>query len=158
MSWPTIRKAAWPAGVVPNVVDYEAARKAFSWEAARAQLDGLPGGRGLNIAHEAVDRHAAGDRAGKVAFRWITRRGAVTEVTYAELRARTNRLANALGDLGVGPGDRVFTLLGRVPELYVTVLGTLIVSWSGCYRATLPTIHGHPCSLLRKCIPRECLR
>ena len=28
-----------------------------SWAAARRQLDGLPGGRGLNIAHEAVDRH-----------------------------------------------------------------------------------------------------
>jgi hypothetical protein len=28
-------------------------------EAVRKELDGLPGGRGLNIAHEAVDRHAA---------------------------------------------------------------------------------------------------
>ena len=36
--------------VTPNLVDYEAARASFSWDAARAELSGLPGGRGLNIA------------------------------------------------------------------------------------------------------------
>jgi hypothetical protein len=35
-----IHKSAWPNGVVPNVVDYAAARAAFSWEAARDELDG----------------------------------------------------------------------------------------------------------------------
>ena len=122
---PTIHKTAWPAGVVPNVVDYEATRATFSWEAARAELTGLPGGRGLNIAHEAVDRHAAGPLADKVAFRWIERDGRRRDATYGELRAATNRFANALRALDVGKGDRVFSLLGRVPELYVTALGTL---------------------------------
>ena len=41
----------------------------------RRQLDGLPGGRGLNIAHEAVDRHATGPLADRVAFRWLRRDG-----------------------------------------------------------------------------------
>ena len=40
---------------VPNLADYTAYRKTFSWEAAARELDGLPGG-GLNIAHEAVER------------------------------------------------------------------------------------------------------
>ncbi len=53
------------------------------------------------------------------------RDGTTTEATYGELAARTNRFANVLGALGVGAGDRVFTLLGRVPELYAVVLGTL---------------------------------
>ena len=48
-------------GVEPNLVDYDDARRSFTWEAARAALDGLPGG-GLNIAHEAVTRHATGAR------------------------------------------------------------------------------------------------
>jgi acetyl-CoA synthetase len=125
MAWSTIRKHSWPAGVVPNVTDYEHARATFSWDAARRRLDGLPGGRGLNMAHEAVDRHAAGPRAEHVALRWLGRDDTVRHVTYAELAAQTNRVANALRTLGVGKGDRVFTLLGRVPELYLTALGTL---------------------------------
>src|SRR5213594_3163451 len=43
---------------------------AFWWQTARGWLDGLSHGRGLNIAHEAVDRHASGPRAGKAALRW----------------------------------------------------------------------------------------
>jgi acetyl-CoA synthetase len=121
----TIRKDRWPAGVVPNVVDYGAEVASFSWDRARRDLDGLPGGRGLNIAHEAVDRHAEGSRAEHPAFRWIGRDGSTTVVTYAELGRRTSQFANALRGLGIGKGDRVVSLLGRVPELYLTVLGTL---------------------------------
>ena len=95
------------------------------WKDARDELDGLPDGQGLNMAYEAVDRHAGGPNAGRVAFRWVARDGTCTEATYADLAERTNRFANVLRDLGVGKGDRVFTLLGRVPELYVTVLGAL---------------------------------
>jgi acetyl-CoA synthetase len=124
-TWATIRKHGWPGEVTPNVVDYEAAYAEFSWETARTALDGLPGGRGLNIAHEAVDRHAAGPRGDRVAVRWLRRDGSVDETTYRQLAASTNRFANVLAGLGVGRGDRVFTLLGRVPELYVTVLGAL---------------------------------
>jgi acetyl-CoA synthetase len=97
----------------------------ITWDAARRELDGLPGGRGLNIAHEAVDRHAAGPGADRVAFRWLRRDGTVVDATYEDLRRQTNRFANALGELGVDPGDRVFTLAGRIPELYVAALGTL---------------------------------
>jgi acetyl-CoA synthetase len=93
--------------------------------ARRAQLDGLPGGRGLNIAYEAVDRHAAGPRGGVVALRCVAKDGSVREFTYADLARATSRFANLLRMLGVGRGDRVFTLLGRVPELYIAVLGTL---------------------------------
>ncbi len=46
-------------------------------------------------------------------------------MTYAQLAGRTNQVANALESLGIEPGDRVSTLLGRVPELYLTVIGTL---------------------------------
>jgi acetyl-CoA synthetase len=102
----------------------DAARRAF-WAEAREHLDGLPGGRGLNIAHETVDRHACGAAASRVALRFLRRGGVVEDVTYAALRERTSRVANALADLGVGAGDRVFVLLGHQPELYDTVLGAL---------------------------------
>jgi acetyl-CoA synthetase len=124
-TWATIRKDVRPGPVPPNVADYDAARAAFTWEAARGALDGLPGGRGLNIAHEAVDRHAASARRDHVAVRWLRRDGRVDEATYGRLADETSRFAGALEDLGVSAGDRVFTLLGRVPELHVAVLGTL---------------------------------
>jgi acetyl-CoA synthetase len=110
---------------LPNMPDYARARREFSWARARAALDGLPGGRGLNIAHEAVDRHLAAGRGDGVALRCIALAGARQEITFAGLARATNRFANLLGRLGVAPGDRVFAVLGRVPELVIAALGTL---------------------------------
>ncbi len=96
----------------------------LGWEEARRALSGLPGG-GLNIAHEAVDRHAAGERAGKVAIRWLAAAGGAREITYAELARLSNRYANLFRALGVARGDVVFVLCGRIPDLYASVLGAL---------------------------------
>jgi acetyl-CoA synthetase len=124
MGWEPIRKNA-RHGADANLADYGVAAREFSWRQARARLDGLPGGRGLNIAHEAVDRHAAGARRDTVALRCVAKDGIVTDITYAGLARRTSRFANVLRSLGVGRGDRVFSLLNRAPELYVAALGTL---------------------------------
>jgi acetyl-CoA synthetase len=119
-----IQKCIEDLRVAPNLRDYEQARASFTWEAARAELEGLPSG-GLNIAHEAIDRHARGALAKKVAIRWISRDDAVEDLTYEWLSDRTNRFANALESLSVGPRDAVFSLAGRIPELYIAALGTL---------------------------------
>ena len=94
------------------------------WEVARQALDGLPDG-GLNIAHEALDRHVAAGHGGHVAIRWLPKKGDPVDLTYAHLSLQTNRFANALGSLGYDGGHGVATLSGRVPELYVAALGTL---------------------------------
>jgi acetyl-CoA synthetase len=119
-----IDKPVGPGGLVPNMVDYASARAQFSWEAARAELAGLPDGA-LNIAHEAVGRHAAGARSAQLALRWLGRDGAVRDFTYADLDRDASRFANVLAGLGVAKGDRVFVLAGRIPELYLAVLGGL---------------------------------
>jgi len=121
---PRIRKDPAKLEPRPHLLDYAAARASFSWEQARAGLSGLPGG-GLNIAHEAVHRHARGPRAQRTALRWISKDGSRRAFTYAELAADAGRFANGLRKLGVQPGERVFLLLGRVPELYVAMLGAL---------------------------------
>ena len=113
-----------PGVLPPNLVDYDSAYARFSWESARGELDGLPAG-GINIADEAVDRHALGAARGKVALRCLGRDGSARDITYGELSELTSRFAQALDHLGVGVGDRVFVLLPRVPELYVAALGTL---------------------------------
>ncbi|MFP3905848.1 MAG: acetate--CoA ligase [Acidimicrobiales bacterium] len=109
----------------PNLADYTAERARFDWAQARASLDGLPGGAGLNIAHETVDRHLTHDRGDRVAIRWLGKDGSRRDLTYADLAASSSRWANALESLGVEAGDTVFTLLGRIPDLYVAVIGAL---------------------------------
>ncbi len=124
-SWKTIEKPRAGWRVVPNLLDYEQVRAAFSWEAARRELDGLPGARGLNIAHEAVDRHVTGPRRDHLALRWLGKRGEVRDFTYADLLQLTNRFANVIRRLGAAKGERVFALAGRIPELYISALGSL---------------------------------
>ena len=94
------------------------------WRHARQALDGLPDG-GLNIAHEAVDRHVGHGQGARVALRFLSAGGGVSELTYRELARESNRFANALRGLGVKSGDTVFTLLGRAPALYVASLGAM---------------------------------
>ena len=125
----TVEATGWiapppPGATPPNLLDYEAACRSFSWASARTELEGLPGGAGLNIAHEAVDRHATGAGGSRTALRWLGRDGTRRDFSYAELRELSNRFANVLRGLGVGPGDRVVSLLGRVPELHIAALGT----------------------------------
>ena len=124
MDWDPIHKHPAELAVAPNVPDYDAARAAFDLEAETSFI-GLPAAGGINIAFEAVDRHAAGPEADRVALRWLGRKGDQKDITYRDLATLTNRFAGALWSLGVGPGDRVFTLAGRIPELYVAVLGAL---------------------------------
>ena len=121
---PLIHKTAHDLRVPPNLSDYDAQCRAFSWDAARQALQGLPGG-GLNIAFEAVDRHAAGALRDRVALRFVARSAPALDLSYGELARQTNRFANVLKSLGVGQGDRLFVLAGRIPDLYIAVLGAL---------------------------------
>lgn len=113
------------AKTLPNLRDYESMYACFNWDSERKNLSGLPNGKGLNIAHEAVDRHAMSSLKDTVALRWIKKDRSVTDFTYRELSALTSRFANVLETLGVQKGDRVFSLAGRIPELYIAALGTL---------------------------------
>ncbi len=105
-----------------NLQDYDSVYRSFSWDDARAELDGLSGG-GLNIAYEAVDRHLAGGRGDRVALRWLGKDGSRQDLTYAELAQQSNRFAAVLRSLGVERGAAVFGLMGRRPELYIAALG-----------------------------------
>ena len=120
----TISKTADDFRVPPNLLDYSAERRQFSWTAARNALSARPG-EWINIAHEAVDRHVAVGQAERPAFRFISRGSPDRIVTYGELSGLTNRFANVLRSLGIGKGDRLFILSGRIPELYIAVLGSL---------------------------------
>ncbi|HJV21552.1 MAG TPA: acetate--CoA ligase [Holophagaceae bacterium] len=107
-------------GATPNLPDYERARREFTWSGAEAELEGF-----TNMAEAAVDRHALGPKAGKVALRFLSPDRPPLDLTYAELMELSNRFANVITTLGVLKGERIFALLGRIPELYLAALGTL---------------------------------
>lgn len=123
MPWDPIRKRP-EEFARSNLRDYDRAVEDFSWDQARALLDGLSDG-GLNIAYEAVDRHVAHGLGNKIALRWIGQDDNIRDFTYSDLQRQANRFANTLRSLDVTKGDRVYCLLGRVPELYVAALGAL---------------------------------
>lgn len=119
-----IHKTATGQPVQPHWTDYESERRKDMWVLARSALQGLPAG-GLNMGFEAVDRHATGPLRDHVALRFVARDTPAQELSYVDLMRQTNRFANVLQRLGVGKGDRLFVLAGRIPELYVAVLGAL---------------------------------
>ncbi len=119
-----IHKSARDLPVPAHLADWAATCASFSWPQVRGELAGTEAGV-LNIAQLAVDRHAQGPHAHRTALRFLGAGAAVSDVDFAELKSLTDRFANALAALGVGAGDRVFVLAGRVPALYVAVLGAL---------------------------------
>ena len=125
MAFAAIKKDLENWREMPNLADYERTCAAFSWQESERELEGLPGRRGLNIAHEAVDRHANGPLRDHLALRWLGKQGEARDFSYGDLYRLTNQFANVLRTVGVGKGDRVFALAGRIPELYIAALGTL---------------------------------
>lgn len=108
-----------------NLTNYQQELASFSWNKVAGELDQVPGGKGRNIAYEAVDRHAMGDLKDTVALRFVRKDKSIEEFTYSELKSFTSKFANVLKNLSLNKGDRVFSLTGRIPELYITALGTL---------------------------------
>lgn len=115
--------------VPPNLRNYEHARAEFDWSDVPDLCEGLGSGA-CNIAYAAVDRHANGPLASRTALRFIGEAGvtgdlAARDVSYSELASQACRFTNVLRSLGVGKGERVFVIMGRIPELYISMLGAL---------------------------------
>jgi len=118
-----IHKTAADLRMAPNMADPDATRASFSWDQVRDEL-GAPADD-FNIARLAVDRHARGGRADRVALRLVSPGREAQALSYADLQRLTDRFANASRALGTGKGDRVFILAGRTAPLYAAVLGSL---------------------------------
>ena len=78
-------------------------------------------GAKYNIVHDAVDKQAK-LRKNKVAYIWEGEPEEERKITYGELHAEVNRLANVLKALGIKKGDRVTIWLPMIPELPIAML------------------------------------
>ncbi|NNE81459.1 MAG: acetate--CoA ligase [Silicimonas sp.] len=130
MDRPTIAKTP-ETRKATNMQDYAQTRATFLWDTAEKDIDGFAGGT-LNIAHEAINRHVAAGHGDQIALRWIGKKDDVRDFTYHDLQVQTNRFANVLRAEGLTRGDKVYALLGRVPELYIAALGTLKAGCTFC--------------------------
>jgi acetyl-CoA synthetase len=109
----------------PNLKDYGTLSISFNWQNEQHLMNGLPVNKGLNIAYEAIERHATGELKDTVALRCIQKDYTIKDFTYGNLNKLSSRFANVLTMLGVNKGEKVFALTGRIPELYISALGTL---------------------------------
>jgi acetyl-CoA synthetase len=107
----------------PHLDNYERTCKSFSWQHLQETLVDRADSR-MNMAQIVIDRHAAAI-PDVLAVRFIDALDRRLDLTYAQLQKQANQFANALAGRGVGRGAVVASLLGRCPELFVTVLGTL---------------------------------
>ncbi len=114
-----------PVTQLSNLGDYGRARESFDWSDVEKQFSWDTTGN-INMAYEAIDRHADGALKDKIALYYSDDRRDES-YTFAEMKAHSNKFANVLRKYGVGRGDRVFIFMPRTPELYFALLGTLKV-------------------------------
>ncbi len=106
-----------------NLGNYEEAYKNFDWQNIHQAFSWSKTSK-VNMAYEAIDRHAESEKAEKVALYYsdATR----DEVyTFAQMKSKSNQAANVLKNIGVTKGDRIFIFMPRSPELFFVLLGAI---------------------------------
>ncbi|GHA92776.1 AMP-dependent synthetase [Streptomyces tendae] len=93
--------------------DYTAAYEGFTWPRPDA----------FNWALDWFDVIADGN--GRTALHIVEEDGREVRVSFAEMSARSNRVANRLREWGVGPEDRILVMLGNQVELWETALAAM---------------------------------
>ncbi|MEP6851075.1 MAG: acetate--CoA ligase [bacterium] len=125
-----LRADAYDAAATDRLAFWETQARRLDWQKHWTDVldwSGAPfakwfvGGT-LNASVNCVDRHVAAGQGDRVAIHFEGEPGDSRSITYAELADEVGQAANALTDLGVGPGDRVIVYLPMIPEAIVTML------------------------------------
>ncbi|MGX5564403.1 acetate--CoA ligase [Bacillus toyonensis] len=107
-----------------NLPNYEEAYANFNWEEVNKNFTWNETGR-VNMAYEAIDKHAKSYRKNKVAL-YYQDGSRKEKYTFKEMKDFSNKAGNVLKNYGdVEKGDRVFIFMPRSPELYFALLGAV---------------------------------
>ncbi|MFD8914833.1 AMP-binding protein [Streptomyces sp. NPDC059575] len=99
--------------LLENREDYQAAYEGFRW----------PRPEHFNWALDWFDVIAEGND--RTALHIVEEDGTETRLSFADLAARSSRVANHLRERGVAAGDRVLVMLGNQAELWETMLAAM---------------------------------
>lgn len=104
--------------------NYEEVAANFDWAEVEKEFSWYQSGK-MNMAHEAIDRHAESHRKNKVAL-YYKDQNRNESYTFYEMKRMTNRAANLLKEnSALEKGDRIFIFMPRSPELYFLMFGAL---------------------------------
>ncbi|MGE6960150.1 acetate--CoA ligase [Bacillus thuringiensis] len=107
-----------------NLPNYDEAYANFNWEEVNKNFTWNETGR-VNMAYEAIDKHAKSDRKNKVAL-YYQDGSRKEKYTFKEMKDFSNKAGNVLKNYGdVEKGDRVFIFMPRSPQLYFALLGAV---------------------------------
>ncbi|MFB9760016.1 acetate--CoA ligase [Ectobacillus funiculus] len=107
-----------------NLLSYEDTYNSFDWIEAEKDFSWYETGQ-VNMAYEAIDKHAASQRKNKIAL-YYQDANRKEKYTFKEMMEQSNKAGNVLKTYGeIEKGDRVFIFMPRSPELYFTVLGAM---------------------------------
>jgi len=76
----------------------------------------------INASVNALDRHVAAGRGGRIAFHFEGEPGDTRTITYSQMLEDVSQAAHALTELGIGAGDRVAIYMPMIPEAAVAML------------------------------------
>ncbi|KHE72138.1 acetate--CoA ligase [Halobacillus sp. BBL2006] len=109
-----------------NMDNYKETYNNFNWDEVKSHFTWSETGK-VNIAYEAIDKHAANpQKKNQVALKYSAP-DREEELTFEDLKVKSNQFANVLKKHNIEKGDRVFLFLPRSPEFYATFFGILKV-------------------------------
>jgi len=95
----------------------------FRWSEVEKDFSWYYSGQ-VNLAYEAIDKHAEGYRKNKLALIYKDETRS-EKYTFHEMKEWTNRVGNVLKEHGVKKGDAICFFMPRIPELYFSILGAI---------------------------------
>lgn len=123
MGMKTMEKLA----VIPgehNLNNYEEAAANHEWQYSEKAFSWFETGK-VNIAYEAIDRHATTHRKNKVAL-YYNDGNRKEAYSFYDMKRHSNKAANVLKEKAdLKKGDRIFIFMPRSPELYFSLIGAL---------------------------------
>lgn len=103
--------------------DYDEVKSTFDWKETEQAFSWSKTGL-VNMAYEAVDRHAESELKNKVAL-YFDDGKRKESYTFQDVKKWTNKAANVLQQAGLKKGDRLFVFMPRSPELYFSIIGSI---------------------------------